>query len=43
MLITYDYNRHLTNFLSQHHQYESSIRQDIANRLTRLVAENSPK
>ncbi|WP_041415952.1 hypothetical protein [Shewanella halifaxensis] len=43
MLIVYDNNRHLRVFFNQHSQSEAAIRKDIAERLPRLITENSPK
>jgi hypothetical protein len=43
MLITYDSNRHLSTFFNQHSQSEPAIRKDIAERLPRLITQNSPK
>lgn len=43
MLIIYDENRHLRTFFNKHRQSESAIRKDIAERLPRLITENSAK
>lgn len=43
MIISYDDNRHLRNFFQQHHQFETVIRNDIKERLPKLILQNSPK